>query len=427
MSESISPNHSAVSQDHDVIIIGGGPVGLLTAYMLTRKQFRVALIDRLDYQDVLDANFDGRTFAYAYGSRKILEDVGLWDNLETHATPIKDIYVTADHKNFLPESGLHYEAKRITVDGFQNHNQSNQNGLENAMGYNIETRHFRRHVFAALENNPLFTLFAPQTIESTSFHEFQSTVTLTDGTTLQAPLTIGCDGKNSALRKNVGITTKTMDYQQKALVGLIRHSHSHNNTAYEHFLKSGPLAILPMQDDSQGRHQSGFIWSLKSDRADHFYNLDDAALNSELHSYFGKILGEISIFGNRWLFPLDAKIVANYVADRLVLVGDSAHAIHPVAGQGFNLGIRDAYALTNHLVERRNLGLDYGTKTSLKTYEALRRTDVLSMTSMCHGLVRLFSNDIRSLDHLRKAGLRLTNSVPALKDQLTKHAMGLKN
>lgn len=409
--------HSFEPQQFDVILVGGGPVGLLAAYMLTQKQFTVALVDRLDYQEVLHANFDGRTFTYAYGSKTILEEVGLWEGLAPHATKIKDIYITADHKAFYLGDGLHYEAGRIKVEGYD--------ASQSAMGFNIETRHFRKHVFTNLQRSELFYCFAPETITEIQFGEVSNHVSLASGTVLKAPLIIGCDGKQSMLRSRVGITTKMLDYKQKAIVGLLNHKQPHHNIAYEHFLKSGPLAILPMQDDAKGKHQSGFIWSLVSERADHYYNLDNTALSSELHTYFGNILGDISLFGNRWIFPLDATIVNRYVDHRFVLIGDAAHAIHPVAGQGFNLGIRDAYALTKHLVTMRSLGLDYGSLTGLKEYEASRRGDVLSMTSMCHGLVRLFSNESRSLDHLRKFGLRFTNAMPSVKDKLTKHAMGL--
>lgn len=408
---------SQQTQKFDMIIVGGGPVGLLAAYMLTQQKFQVAVIDRLSYDDILDARFDGRTFAYAYGSKQILEDVGLWQDLAPKAVPIRDIYVTADHKDFLPSSGLHYEAGRIKVDGYD--------PGEAAMGYNLETRHFRATVYKKLLASPYFHLCAPTTMVEHHTDPSGVKATLDTGQILTAPLVIGCDGKQSDLRQQAGIPVKTLDYDQKALVGLIHHEKSHNNTAYEHFLKSGPLAILPMQDDADDRHQSGFIWSLKRDRADYFYGLSDDALASELQSYFGDILGKTTPFGNRWLFPLDAKVVKSYCAERLILIGDAAHAIHPVAGQGFNLGIRDAYALTTHMVKQRQLGLDYGSTTGLEAYEKSRRADVLSMTSMCHGLVRLFSNDVRTLDHLRKMGLSLTNAIPSLKDKLTKKAMGI--
>ena len=423
-------------QKFDVIVFGGGPVGLLAAYMLTGKNFHVALIDRLDYEDVLTPDFDGRTFAYAHGSQKILDEIGLWDDLSPHATPIHDIYVTADYKEFCPTKGLHYDASKIEFFSEFEHAQNAEKPSENftsnksSMGYNIETRYFRKFIFSHLQKSSQFTLFAPKQLSNISFDSSKSVIDLNSGESLEAPLIIGCDGKNSFLREKAGIAAKKISYNQKALVGLIRHKKPHNNCAYEHFLPCGPLALLPMQDDTSknhpsGSHRCGFIWSLSTDRADHFHSLSDQNLSPEIETYFKDIIGPISVYGNRWLFPLEATLVKSYVNPRLVLVGDAAHSIHPVAGQGFNLGIRDVYALTSHLSQQRDLGLDYGTITNLMPYQKSRRLDVLSMTSMCHGLVRLFSNESRSLDHMRKIGLSLTNGIPSLKTRLTKHAMGI--
>ncbi len=386
----------------DVLIIGGGPVGMMAALLMCQRGFKTALFDRLDYQDILNANYDGRTFAYAYGSKLILEKAGIWAALEKNAQDIQDIFVTSEG----PGEGLHYASKEIA---------------DHPMGFNIETRHFRSVVYKALQNQKNFHLFAPCDIDEVTFHQSHVEVQLKgEDQAFTAPLALAADGKNSFIRQQVGLKSKCLPYDQKALVFVIDHEKHHKNCAYEHFLKTGPVAILPMQGN-----RCGVIWSLNSDRADHYYALNNEDLGAELSLYFSEILGPLKIAGERWLFPLDVTIVKNYVAPRLVLIGDSAHAIHPVAGQGFNLGLRDVSDLSEHLSQAKGLGLDLGSLALLKDYEKKRRKDVLSMTGMCDGLVRLFSNDNKSLGHLRRMGLDLTNKLPALKKTLTRHAMGL--
>lgn len=388
----------------DILIVGGGPVGMMMALLLLQRNFAVTMVDRLDYGTVLAADYDGRTFAYAYGSKEILENAGLWKTLEPHATPIMDIMVTGEG----PGQGLHYAAHEVG---------------DHPMGYNIETRHFRSTVFQSLQSFANFSLLAPHEIQDIAFDANQASVLLKGSSTrLTAPLMVAADGKNSMVRSHVGIPSKRASYDQKALVFVIDHEKSHQNCAYEHFLKTGPLAILPMEG-----HRSGVIWSLSSDRADHFHALSDTDLAQEVASHFIPILGAINVVGERWLFPLDVSVVKKYVAPRCVLIGDAAHAIHPVAGQGFNLGLRDALVLADHLSNVRSLGLDLGSLSHLETYEKSRRGDVFSMTAMCDGLVRLFSNDGKTLGHLRRAGLDITNAIPPLKRFLTRRAMGLSD
>lgn len=391
----------------DVLVIGGGPVGMMAALLMCQRGFKTALFDRLDYQDVLNANYDGRTFAYAYGSKLILEEAGIWKDLEKHAQDIQDIFVTSEG----PGEGLHYAATEIA---------------DHPMGFNIETRHFRATVYEALQKQEDFHLFAPCDIDKITFHQGHVEVQLTgEETSFTAPLALAADGKNSFIREQVGLKSKSISYHQKALVFVIDHEKSHESSAYEHFLKTGPVALLPMQGTSQQHNRCGVIWSLTTDRADHYYALRDQDLGTELSRHFSEILGPLTVTGKRWLFPLDVTVVKNYVAPRLVLIGDSAHTIHPVAGQGFNLGLRDVSHLANHLNTAKSLGLDLGSLTLLQDYEKKRRKDVLSMTAMCDGLVRLFSNNNKSLGHLRRLGLDMTNKLPTLKKSLTRHAMGL--
>lgn len=384
---------------------------MIAALLMCQRGFKTALFDRLDYKDILKANYDGRTFAYAYGSKCILEKAGLWEALEKNAQEIQDILVTSEG----PGDGLHYAAKDV-MDHSQKH----------PMGFNIETRYFRAVVFEALKKQENFHLFAPCEITDITFEKSHVEVHLEgEHHPVTAPLALAADGKKSFIRQKVGLKSKVFPYNQKALVFVIEHEKPHKSCAYEHFLKTGPVAILPMQSSSKKKNKCGVIWSLDTDRADHYYNLDHENLALELSRHFSEVLGPLNLTGERWLFPLDVTIVKNYVAPRLVLIGDAAHAIHPVAGQGFNLGLRGVSDLAQHLDQAKNLGLDLGSLSLLQDYEKKRRKDVLTMTGMCDGLVRLFSNDNKSLGHLRRMGLDLTHKLPALKKMLTRHAMGL--
>ncbi len=251
---------TAQKQHFDIIIIGGGPVGMTAALFLCQQGFKTALLDRLDYKDVLKETYDGRTFAYAYGSKLILEKAGIWSDLEPVAEPIQDIFVTSEG----PGDGLHYGAQDIAS--------------QHPMGFNIETRHFRSTVYKALQSQDNFHLFAPCEIEEVTFETNHVDVVLKNQKApLVAPLALAADGKNSFVRQQVGIKSKQIPYDQKALVLVMDHEKPHQNCAYEHFLKTGPIAILPMKGN-----RSGLIWSLKTDRADYYHSLSDTDLATEI-------------------------------------------------------------------------------------------------------------------------------------------------
>jgi 2-octaprenyl-6-methoxyphenol hydroxylase len=384
-------------QNTDILIVGAGPIGLSMALALTRAQFNVAVIDHCDPKTFLNAAYDGRTTAIAYGSVAFFEDIGVWSKLRPHAEPIQDIFVTTERQR----GHLHYRSQDIG---------------DHPFGYIVENRQLRQQLYSKLP----MKLHAPATIEDIQFDDHKVTVSLDQGTQIQASLCIAADGKKSALRQYADISATELPYDQTALVFVIHHSKPHLGRAFEHFLPTGPLALLPMQGN-----KSSMVWSLKNELANRLQALPTNEFAEEVQMRFGNTLGDLSLEGKIWSYPLSAMVSHHYIGKRLALVGDAAHTIHPVAGQGFNLGLRDVTTLATLLIENQKLGLDIGSQQVLKQYQSRRRVDTHAMTGMTDSLVRLFSNDIRTLSRFSSFGLSVTNKLPLLKRFLTRHAMGL--
>jgi 2-octaprenyl-6-methoxyphenol hydroxylase len=388
-------------QKYDVLIIGGGPVGSVAACALAQQGLKVALIDALNPQDILKSTYDGRTIAISYGSHEILKSIGIWDALATKAQAIVEIWVANAGRK---EGFIRYGA---------------EDARELAMGFNVEILHLRQALYKRCRELPSLTLWAPEEIKSFEVTEEAVKVVLKKGQKLQAVLCLAADGKNSTIRNQLKIPVKELKYNQTAIVCVVEHETPHQGRAFEYFHPNGPFAMLPMQGSS-----SSLIWTEKKTVAPSMLALSDKDFNEELHRRFGNTLGTLKVKGARWKFDLSATLVKSYVSTRVTLLGDSAHAIHPVAGQGLNLGLRDAALLSRHIHEAALLGLDIGRAEVLKSYGRQRYLDVLSMTAATDGLVRLFSNKNPLLDFLRGTGLTLVNKAPSLKRLFALHAMG---
>lgn len=385
----------------DVIVVGAGPVGLSASIALSQKGFQVAVIDKIDLVDVLKADFDGRTTALSYGTKCLMEDWGIWRLIENDCTPILSIATTANDGKGL----MHYGP---------------QESDNRPMGFIIENYKLRAALIReALEKHHV-RIFAPQEIEDHEKFPFGYGVTLEGGEQLQAPLVIAADGKRSTLRGWVSLEPKELPYNQTALVFVVEHSKPHNGQAFEHFRSTGPLAFLPM-----GCNQSSVVWSLEKDLSKHMQSLCAKDFEEELNRAFGQGLGDLKLATQIWSYPLSAMVMGNYAQDRLLFLGDAAHTIHPVAGQGFNVGARDVACLSKHLYEAKSLGLDWGTASILKSYERDRKIDVHSMTGFTDLLVRFFSNHSKTTGYVGEKGLNLINRLSPLKKVLTRHAMGL--
>jgi 2-octaprenyl-6-methoxyphenol hydroxylase len=284
----------------------------------------------------------------------------------------------------------------------------------------VENRVLRRALRAQARSLPTLTHLAPATVVSVERAAATAQATLGDGRVLKGELIAACDGRQSPLRHDAGIKTVAWDYPQRSIVCTVEHALPHRGVAVEHFLPAGPFAILPMKGN-----RSSIVWTERNELVPALMELPAAGFAAELGRRFGDFLGEISVVGPRWSYPLSLMHATRYVAARLALVGDAAHVIHPIAGQGLNLGIRDIAALAELIVEARRLGLDIAHPEVLEHYERWRRLDNLTLAAVTDGLNRLFSNSLPPFRAMRDFGLAAINQMPPLKRFLMRHAMGV--
>jgi 2-octaprenyl-6-methoxyphenol hydroxylase len=400
-----------IDEQSEVLIIGGGLVGLTLGQALASGGLSVAVIDREDPATVQSAAFDGRASAIAAGSQRMLAAVGLWAGMAPHAEPILDIRVSEGRvgRPALPYF-LHYDHAELG---------------EGPLGFIVENRMIRRALHARLPDIAALRLFAPARVTALRRDGAAALIELEDGRRFRGALALAADGRNSPVRAAAGIRTMSWDYPQVGIVGTLAHELPHGGVAHEHFLPSGPFAVLPMTDAADGTHRSSLVWTERKALAPAIMALDDEAFGAELERRFGNSLGRLRGIGGRWCYPLSLLLAERSVLPRLALVGDAAHAIHPIAGQGLNLGLRDVAALAETLVDAHRLGLDFGSLSVLERYQRWRRFDNLLLTAMTDGLNRLFSNDIAPLSLARGLGLAAVNRVAPLKRFFMRHAMGL--
>lgn len=395
-----------MADDVELVVAGGGLNGMLLGIACAGAGLSVAVIDRQDPAAMQDDKFDGRTSAIAYGSKLVLDGVGLWPLVADAAEPIREIRVADDDSPLF----LHYDHRDLGAGG------SNDTPL----GYIVENRVLRRALFARARALPSLELLAPRRLGAVTADDSGTVATLGDGTRLHARLVAAADGKESPLRQAAGIGTVEWRYRQIGIVTTVAHERPHAGIAVEHFLPAGPFAILPMTGN-----RSSIVWTERADLAPKLLALDDAAFHRELAARFGDFLGEISVEGPRWSYPLSFLHAETYIAPRLALVGEAAHVIHPIAGQGLNMGIRDIAALAECLVDGRRLGLDLADKTVLARYERWRRFDNVVLAAVTDGLNRLFSNSVPPVKLARDLGLAAVGEVPPLKRFFMRHAMGM--
>ena len=394
----------ASNDESDLLIVGGGMVGLALALAADGAGLKVAVVDREAPKTLAAPTFDGRASAIALASMKILDGIGLWPRVADTAQPILEIRVSdADSPLF-----LHYDHRAA--------------GAE-PLGYMVENR----NTIAALHQlvaESAIDWRAPANAVRVTRGAAGVEAELDDGARLRARVVAAADGKRSALREAAGIPAVHRPYQQTAIVCTVAHARPHRGIAHERFLAAGPFAILPLSDDGP-THRSSLVWTERADLAPAVMALDEAGFLSELARRFGDFLGNLKVVGPRWSYPLSLSHATRLTAPRLALVGDAGHAIHPIAGQGFNLGLRDVAALAEVLADARRLGLDIGGGDVLARYERWRRLDSLSMTLATDGLNRLFSNDIAPLRLARDLGLAAVDRMAPLKTLFMRHAMGV--
>lgn len=388
------------TQSYEVAVVGGGMVGLSLALGLAGAGVPVALIERAKLSDMAAASFDGRGSAVAAGSQRILDGLGLWDGVADAAEPILEIRV-ADGTSPL---FLHYDHREIG---------------DGPLGWIVENAVTRRALAAAAETSDL-DVYDGTELADVDFGEDAATLDLADGQRLTARLVVAADGRDSPLRDAAGIDAVRWRYPQTGIVCAVHHEVPHNGVAHEHFLPAGPFAILPMT-----QNRSSIVWTERTDLAPDILALDEEAFAAELGGRFGGFLGKIEIGPTRWSYPLSVVHAKRYIAPRLALAGDAAHAIHPIAGQGFNIGLRDVAALAEVVIDTLRLGLDPGATTALERYERWRKPDNMVMIGVTDILNRLFSNDIAPVRLARDVGLAAVDRATPLKKIFMRHAMGL--
>lgn len=394
-------------QDFDAIIVGGGLAGGLAGLALSRAGADIAVIDQIDPATMRGEAFDGRTTAIAYASARVFRRLRLWDTISPQAEQILDILVTDGRRGGADaaRAHLHFDSRRL------------ENG--EPLGYIVENRILRAAIFAAIEADDRIRLLAPERAVDVDFAGPAATIQTGSAERLTAPLIVAADGRLSDLRRSAGIRTNTWKYDQTGIVATVGHARAHKGVAYEHFLPSGPFAILPMTGN-----RSSLVWTESSAAAPAYLALDDDRFLAAIAERFGAFLGDIRLEGPRWSYPLAFHLAHRYFAPRLVLLGDAAHAIHPIAGQGFNLAVKDVAALADVFEEARSLGLDVGASDTLQNYERWRRFDSAGLAFGTDAINRLFSNDFGPLRAARDLGMAAVNAVDPLRTLFMRQAGG---
>jgi len=398
-----------MNKQYDIIIIGGGMVGLTLACALGKAQLNIAIVEAFQPEDIkLDDDYALRVSAINKSSQQILKYVDAWAGiLKRRAYAYQHMHVW----DATGDGSIHFDAADLGVD---------------SLGHIVENKVIQ---FALLEqclNLKSVDWLCPQQVETIDYTENQSAVTLDNGDVLNANLLVGADGANSKVRQAVNIDISKNAYEQKAVVAVVKSNLSHQSTAWQRFLPSGPLAFLPLGKDIMGEGACSIVWSADNERADELMEMDDDLFINELQSEFENTLGRIEKISQRAVFPLVRSHANHYVKAGVALVGDAAHTIHPLAGQGVNLGLLDAAALAEVILNARSQGKKIYSLTALKKYERWRRADNSLMMASMSGFKKLFSNEQTELSFIRNTGLNIINQLGLVKYKLMKHAMGLE-
>ena len=392
----------------DVIILGAGLIGLTQALALAAHGLRVAVIDRADPEVLKDAKHDGRVSSINSASWNIFEAIGLAEKLEPHGCNIDKILINDSLKpgkvDFIPDED------------------------DGPLGVMIQNNILQRILFEAAAGNGMIDLYMPAQVTEAERGEYQVTVcldgTMEIGAPLAAPLLIAADGRGSRMRDEAGIIMATWQYDHSAVICTVTHEQPHGNTAYEIFYPSGPFAILPMRDDGSGQHRSAIVWSVPRKDGPALAKINARAFEAELMKKSGGFLGQMKLHSDRATYPLGFHHSDGLVSQRLALVGDAGHGIHPIAGQGLNLGLRDVAALTECVVDGARTGLDLGDAQILARYDRWRGLDNLMMSAATDILTRLFGMPGDAPSAIRRFGMDIVQRTGPLKDRFMAEARG---
>jgi 2-octaprenyl-6-methoxyphenol hydroxylase len=390
-------------QRSDVIILGGGLVGLALAAALDASGLTCTVVDPADPEARKHASFDGRTSALSSSSKRMFDTIGISDHFPITGCPIRRIEVA----DGLDPGGLVFDP----------------GDDDEPLGWMNENRHLNAALLSRAAVGKNITLLWKSRPASIDREEQGVTVRLEDGREIGAPLLVAAEGRNSPMREAAGIRVARWKYAHAAIVSTLRHERPHENVAYEIFYPAGPFALLPMTDD-EGGHRSAIVWSVKADDAPGLLSLSDADFAAEAQAAMGGFLGKIELLARRSTYPLGFHHAARITDYRLALIGDAAHGIHPIAGQGVNLGYRDAAALAQVLVEGARLGLDLGDQQLLERYQRWRGLDTFMVSLATDGLTRVYGVPGKTASRVRRFGMGLINRIGPVKDRLMAEARG---
>ena len=396
----------------DVIIAGAGMTGATLALALAKSGLSVALIDAQPVSALLAPHYDGRASAIAAASMNQWRVLGVADELIAAAEPIRSILVT---DGAAPgASGRSAAGGLLRFDGAD----LGEDNANTPLGWMVENRRIRAVLAEALAGSGV-TIIAPAAVESVAVDARAATVTLKDGRALTAPLVVGAEGRKSVVREAAGIKTYGWTYPQTGVVATVALAEPHGGVAHEYFLPGGPLAILPLTDQ-----RASLVWTENTAMARALVESSPEAFEAHLARRFGDHLGRPKLVGPRFSFPLALQMAERMTGPRTVLIGDAAHAIHPIAGQGLNLGLKDVAALAEVIVDARRLGEDWGSELVLDRYARWRRFDAAALATATDLFTRLFSNDNPVLRAMRGAGLALVNRLPQARSLFVREAAG---
>jgi 2-octaprenyl-6-methoxyphenol hydroxylase len=380
----------------DVIVVGGGLTGGTLSCALAEKGLEVGLVDQIDpHVPVIS---DGRSFALSRSSYNIFSKLGMWPDQATSITKIH----TSD--GLIPQ-WLEYQEDDVTG---------------GPLGYVVDSSLLKSKILEKVLSCKNIRLIAPASVTRLERTESYALLETDRGEILKSPLCIAADGKFSTLRTWAEIPLIQWSYPQTAIVCNLAHTLPHNNQAFEHFLPSGPLAFVP-----RSGNESGLVWSIEEEKAEVLLALSEQEFSEEIQALFGSSLGTLTLSSQRRSFPLSVCLPKRLIDSRLAIVGDAAHTFHPVAGQGLNVGLRDVATLAEVLTDAYALGIDLGSHSVLNRYQKWRRMDIVSMTLLTDGMVRVFSNQSRTLARVRSIGFGLTKHLTPLKHFMIRHAMGV--
>ncbi len=397
--------NDAQTETRDLLILGGGLVGMTLALAAAKQGMSSHVIDRADPAELTREGFDDRATAISTASWHLFTNIGIAERLEPFACDIASIAVTDQNKpgrlDFTPGPD------------------------EGTLGRMFPNRRLRLALFEAAAEEPLINWVAKAEIAERQRSEFGVAAVLEDGRKLKGRLMIAAEGRGSPTREEAGITIAKWDYEHRAIIAGLTHSKPHHNVAWEIFYPAGPFALLPLDDDADGTHRSSLVWTVSEEDGNAVMKLGDRAFLAEVQKRMGDVLGEVTSVGARSSWPLGFHHTAKITGERLALVGDAAHGIHPIAGQGLNLGLRDVGALVEVLADGARIGLDLGDAQLLKRYENWRGLDSFMVALATDGLTRLFGVPGAAASAARRIGMSAVQRTPALKGFFMDEARGV--